>query len=100
MNNHGDGVSCSGTKSTVEMKDCLVQGNGGSGLGLAGECKAQLTKCRFVRNGEILNKDDGSSCTPCTGNVAIMSSAQKPLPGFRIENENEDKSAAKVPSSG
>lgn len=89
MNNHGDGVSCRGTGSAFQMQDCLVQGNRASGVRLAGNCKGHITKCRFVRNGEILTQDAESSCSPCTGNVAIVSAEQKPLSGFRIENENK-----------
>lgn len=95
MNNHSAGVSCSGAASSFLMKDSLIQGNRGSGVRLDDNSKGQLTKCRFVRNkGGILDKETGSSCAPCSGNVAVVSSlAQKSLPGFRIENENEPNEA-------
>jgi len=71
------------------MKGCLVQGNRGGGVRLAGNSKGQLAECRFVRNvGSILDKEPGSTCSPCTGNVAVASSAQRPLSGFRMVNEN------------
>ena len=56
----------------------------------SGDCNGQLTKCRFVRNGDILVADKSSSCSPCTDNVAVVSSTiQTPLPGFCIEHENQ-----------
>lgn len=90
MNNHGAGVSCNGDGSTIQMKDCLVQGSKEAGVRLTGKSKGRLVDCRFVRNaGGILDKEDGSSCSPCTGNVAVVTSKHKAVTGFRIENENE-----------
>lgn len=90
MNNHGDGVSCQGPGSLIQMKGCLIQGNQGAGLRLKGDGNGQLTKCRFVRNGDIVVADKTSSCSPSISNVAIVSSTlQTSLPGFRIERENQ-----------
>lgn len=72
------------------MKDCLVQGNDGGGVRLVGNANGQLTDCRFVRNkGGVLDVDAGSAGLVCRGNVAVVSSPQQPLPGFRLETENE-----------
>jgi hypothetical protein len=88
MNNHGHGLSCTGG-STFLMKECTLQGNSGGGLRLRDGSKGQLAKCRFVRNGSIIDKDSGCTCAPCTANTAIVSSAHRAVPGFRLVNEDE-----------
>ena len=98
MSNHGPGLSCSGG-SAFQMKECLVQANHGSGVCIRGNSKGQLSNCRFVRNGGILVKEEGSSCSPCVANVAVVSSAhQLALPGFRMVNDNESSEEAVVPN--
>ena len=98
-NNHGHGLSCNGG-STFRIKECTLQGNSGSGLHLHGESKGQLEKCRFVRNGSIFDKESGCSCAPCTGNVAIVSSAHRAVPGFRIVSEDgQNDKAVPIESS-
>ena len=96
MNNEGPGLSCSG-QSSFKMKECLIQGNRGGGIRLRENSKGQLSKCRFVRNGAIIDKEPGCSCTPCNGNIAVVSSAQKALSGFRLVNENEPNDEAPLP---
>jgi parallel beta-helix repeat protein len=96
-NNHGHALSCNGG-STFRMKECTLQGNSGGGLYLRGDSNGQLAKCRFVRNGSIIDKESGCSCAPCTGNIAIVSSVQRAVPGFRLVNEDEPNDEA-VPAN-
>ena len=98
-NNHGHGLSCNGG-STFRMKECTLQGNSGGGLHLRGESKGQLAKCHFVRNGSIIDKESGCSCAPCTGNVAIVSSVHRAVPGFRLVSEDgQNDEAVPIESS-
>lgn len=79
-----------------QLKDSLIQGNGGSGVRVAEKAKGQLTACRLVRNrGGVLDVEtDNVGDVVCSGNVAIVSSPQSAIPGFRIENDNEERQSS------
>lgn len=92
--NHGSGVVCAGG-SQLTMTNCRVEDNDDFGLLLRETSKAEVTGSRFANNGRgIVEKEAGSTCVPCSGNIAVLSnSSQRAIPGFRWLREQESNQA-------
>ena len=88
--NKSSGIICSGG-SHIKMINCHVENNGDFGFLLQNNSKGEVTKSRFAHNeGGIIEKESGSTCVPCSGNVAVVTStSQRAIAGFRLIREQE-----------
>lgn len=91
--NGGPGIVCHGS-SRLRMMNCRVERNTGFGIRLGGNSRCDLSKCRFADNaGGLIDKEIGSTCSPCNGNILFVSSHKhipKLVPGFRLIRELVD----------
>lgn len=89
--NHECGIFCS-DKSHIQVSNCEIERNGGYGFSMQRNSKGEVTRSRFAHNvGGILEKEAGSTCVPCSGNVAVVATkTHRPVPGFRLVRESDD----------
>jgi parallel beta-helix repeat protein len=90
--NKGAGIRCTDS-SSIKIVNCHIEENSGVGLLLQVNSKGEVIKSRFAYNGGILEKESGSSCVPCSGNVALVRKPMKSIPGFRIIRESPEERA-------
>jgi hypothetical protein len=91
--NQGSGMVCAGG-SQFTMTNCHVENNGDFGVLIRESSKGEVTKCHFAGNRRgMIEKQTGSTCVPCSGNLAALSGAsQRAPPGFRlIREESSDQ---------
>jgi len=100
-NNRSVGLKCI-DQSNFSLKDSVVENNGGIGVSISGNSRGSVIKCRFAyNNGGVMDKETGSYCTPCNGNVSVVAamsppirstSEHKPIPvlGFRLVVSNSN----------
>jgi parallel beta-helix repeat protein len=90
--NDNSGVVSAGA-STVRLTNCQVENNRGNGLLLREGSKGELLKNRFAHNDNgVLEREPGSTCVPCSGNIALIGSkTQRAVAGFRLIRESESK---------
>lgn len=103
--NGGPGIVCH-SNSRLRMTNCSVERNAGFGVCLGGNSRCEVAKCRFIENaGGLIDKEIGSSCSPCNGNIFVMACQSKLvpkiMPGFRMIREQCDQKTETfiVPSS-
>ena len=103
--NGGSGIVCQ-SNSRLQMANCIVERNAGFGVCLGGNSRCEIAKCRFIENaGGLIDREIGSSCSPCNGNVLVLvpqsKVVPKMMPGFRMIREQDDQKtdADMVPSS-
>mmetsp|Transcript_27958 Transcript_27958/g.42625 ORF Transcript_27958/g.42625 Transcript_27958/m.42625 type:complete len:2205 (-) Transcript_27958:1535-8149(-) len=79
-------------RSHITISNSLIENNGGFGLSLKQNSKGEVTKSRFAyNNGGILQREQGSTCVPCSANIALTTAphAHRGIPGFRIISESK-----------
>lgn len=100
LSNKGSGIVCSGG-SHITMTNCEVGNNGDFGVLLQGNSKAAVTKSHFFHNARgIIEKQSGSTCVPCTGNVAVVNNtSHRAVSGFRVTRELKADQADLTPGN-